>query len=397
MELAVNKRAPRFIAAMLIAAVCFGGRAGAQSIPSGWAASDIGPVGAAGGSSGSGGSFTVTGAGADIWSTGDAFHYVYTTLAGDGSIVARVATVEPVADWTKAGVMMRESLSRGSAQALMLVSANKGLAFQRRLSTNGTSISTPGGTGKAPAYVKLTRTGSTFTAFRSADGVAWTTVDSSTISMAATIYVGLAVSSHITGTLATATFESTSVTVSAPPTPTPTTETLVFFRHGEKPSGGYGQITCQGLQRALALPAVLTRQFGNPHYLFASNPSATIVDPAGTFSYVRPLATIEPTAIRLGLPVNTQFGYADIAGLQSELLSSAYASSTVFISWEHLKLQQLVQNIMNAYGSGVTVPAWPSGDFDSLYIVRLTKSGGTTTAQFEHDFEGLNNLPTTCP
>ena len=58
---------------------------------------------------------------------------------------------------------------------------------------------------------------------------------------------------------------------------------------------------------------------------------------------------------------------------------------------------KVVQNIMNAYSSGVTVPAWPSGDFDSLYVVRLTNTSGVVTAQFEHAYEGLNNLPTTCP
>ena len=120
-------------------------------------------------------------------------------------------------------------------------------------------------------------------------------------------------------------------------------------------------------------------------------------DAAGSFYYVRPLATIEPTAIRLGMPVNAQYGYTDIAALQTELTSTAYASATVFVSWEHLKLQELVQNLMNAYGSGVIVPAWPSTDYDSIYVVRLTNSGGTITAQFEHDFEGLDGLPTTCP
>jgi len=391
----VTKKNIRFMA-MLFVAVCWQGQASAQSLPSGWAAIDIGTVGAVGSSSStSGEAFTVSGAGADIWSTADAFQYAYTTLTGDGSIVSRVTTVEHVADWTKAGVMMRETLSRGSRHAFMLVSANKGLSFQRRVATNGVSTSTSGGAGTAPAFVKLTRTGNTFTAFRSADGVAWTTVGSETIAMAATLYVGLAVTSHTAGTLATATFDSAAVTRLSPTTPT--TETLVFFRHGEKPAGGYGQITCQGLQRALALPDVLTRQFGTPDYLFAPNPVPKVSDPAGSFYYVRPLATIEPTAIKLGMPVNAQYGFTEIGAVQNELLSSVYASATIFIAWEHLKLRELVQNLMNAFASGVTVPAWPSGDYDSLYVVRLTNNGGSVTAQFEHDFEGLNNLPTTCP
>ena len=72
------------------------------------------------------------GAGADVWGTADAFNYAYTPLSGDGSITARVATVSSEANWVKAGVMIRGSLSPSSAQAFMLVSHAKGIAFQRR-------------------------------------------------------------------------------------------------------------------------------------------------------------------------------------------------------------------------------------------------------------------------
>jgi len=367
--------------------------AAAQSLPPGWSSSDIGTVGAAGSASSSGGTFTVAGAGADIWGTADAFRFVYTTLTGDGTIVARVATVQNVAAWTKAGVMVRETLSPSSRQGLMLVSPGKGLAFQRRVDTAGVSTNT-GVTGTAPYFVRLARTGSTITASVSPDGATWSVVGSDIIAMTPTIYVGLAVSSHVPGTPATATFNSVAVTPASSAT---TTETLVFLRHGEKPSGGYGQITCQGLQRALALPGVLTSRYGNPQYIFAPNPTEMVPDAAGSFYYVRPIATIEPTAIRLGLPLNTRYGYSDIAGLEAELTSAAYASSTVFVAWEHQFLQRAVQDIMDRYGSGVIVPAWASGDFDSLYVVRITRANGATSAQFIHDYEGLNGLPTTCP
>jgi hypothetical protein len=380
------------VSAIVLCAVV---RLSAQSLPTGWAAKDIGAVGLPGNSYESVGVFTVTGDGADIWGSVDAFQFAYMTLAGDGYIVARVAAVEHVADWTKAGVMMRETLSAGSRHAFMVVPAARGLIFQRRLSTNGTSTSVSGGAGPAPAYVKLTRSGNTFTGYRSADGVSWTIVGSDVVSMASTIYVGLAVTSHSYGVAATATFDS--VAVGASVSPTKTIETMVFFRHGEKPSGGYGQLTCQGLQRALALHATLTRQFGTPQYLFAPNPVPKVNDSAGSFYYVRPLATIEPTAIRLGMPVNAQYGHTDITGLQTELLSTTYASATVFISWEHIKLQQLVQNLMNQYGGGYLVPTWAGTDYDSIYVVRLTRDGAVTTATFEHHYEGLNGMPTTCP
>ena len=368
----------------------------AQSLPSGWATTDIGTPGAVGSASGTGESFTVTGAGADIWGRADAFRYVYMALTGDGSIVAEVTGVQFAHEWTKAAVMMRATLSPGSPHAMMVVSANKGLAFQRRVAASGLSTHTSGGAGQAPQFVRLVRTGNLFTASRSADGTTWTVVGSDTVAMPSTIYVGLAVTSHVSGVTATATFASVHVTGDSAPPPV-TTQTIVFFRHGEKPSGGYGQITCQGLRRALALPDVLIGRFGDAQYIFAPNPSPKITDPAGSFHYVRPLATVEPTAIRLGLPVNAQYGFLDIGGLQNELLSPTYATATIFVSWEHVKLVEVVQNIMNFYDSGVTVPLWTSGDYDSLYVVRLANSNGTITAHFERDFEGLNNLPATGP
>lgn len=365
----------------------------AQSLPSGWSTVDVGAVGATGSASGSGGSFTVSGAGADVWGTADAFRFAYTSLTGDGTIVAQVTSVQYVASWTKAGVMIRETLDPSSRHAFMLVSAGKGLAFQRRVATGGLSTSTAGPVATAPYFVKLTRAGTTITAYASADGAAWTFVGSDSFSnLPSTVYVGLAVSSHVAGTLATATFASTAVV----PAPT-STETLVFMRHGEKPSGGYGQLSCQGLQRALALPSVLTSRYGAAQYVFAPNPAVMIPDPAGSFYYVRPVTTVEPTAIRLVLPVNVHYGYTDATGMQAELTQDAYAGTTVYIAWEHDYLVTIVQDIMNAYGSGVTVPAWTSGDYDSLYVVRITRSSSGTTAQFEHDYEGLNNLSTSCP
>jgi hypothetical protein len=50
-------------------------------------------------------------------------------------------------------------------------------------------------------------------------------------------------------------------------------ETIVVVRHGEKPSAGLGQLDCQGLNRALALPAVIAETFGRPSAVFAPNPA----------------------------------------------------------------------------------------------------------------------------
>jgi regulation of enolase protein 1 (concanavalin A-like superfamily) len=184
----------------------------AQSLPPGWTNADIGSVGASGSASGSGTTFTLHGAGADIWGTADGFHYVYQPLTGDGAIVARVASLDHTHDWAKAGVMMRESLAPDSRHAITLVSARRGLAFQRRVTTGGASAHTGGLAAGAPHWVRLARSGDVFTAQTSADGVSWRTVGTERISMAATIYVGLAVTSHTTATTAASRFEQVAVT-----------------------------------------------------------------------------------------------------------------------------------------------------------------------------------------
>ena len=96
--------------------------------------------------------------------------------------------------------------------------------------------------------------------------------------------------------------------------------TLVMIRHGEKPEAGLGQLSCQGLNRALALPDVLLARFGRPAALYAPNPGVVTTDFGRSYNYIRPLATIEPTAIRLGLPVDTRWGLNELAPLEQELL-----------------------------------------------------------------------------
>ena len=158
------------------------------------------------------GTYSVKGSGTDVWGTADQFHYAYTSLTGDGSIIARVTSIPAnVNAWVKAGVMIRESLSASSAHGFMLVSASKGLAFQRRPATAGASVSTAGTLSAAPRWVKLQRNGNLFTSYESADGVNWTVVGTETIPMGPSVLIGLAVTSHTTAAAATCTFENVSI------------------------------------------------------------------------------------------------------------------------------------------------------------------------------------------
>ena len=185
-------------------------------LPTGWQGTDIGGVGQVGSSGASGGTFTVRGAGADIWGTSDAFHFAYRTITGDADVVARVATAIGANPWTKAGVMIRDSVAANSAHAFMLVSTGRGLAFQRRVVTGGTSTHTGSDMGTAPRWARLSRRGNTFTASVSMDGNAWTVVGSDTIPMSGDVHVGLAVTSHDVSQLATATFDNVAVRTPLP-------------------------------------------------------------------------------------------------------------------------------------------------------------------------------------
>ncbi|MFT4111848.1 hypothetical protein [Silvibacterium sp.] len=181
-------------------------------------------------------------------------------------------------------------------------------------------------------------------------------------------------------------------------------ETIVLIRHGEIATGGLGQLSCKGFDRSLLLPQVFARKFGTPDAIFAPNPSVQVHEgPAKAgYSYVRPLATIEPTAIRLGLPVNTQYGYSDVAALQTAVTSSAYAKSTVFIAWEHGYAHRFAKNLLTAYGVDPSVvPTWAESDFDMIYVFHIEPpaAGGSGAGQltFEVEHEGLNeSLESAC-
>jgi len=198
------------------------------TLPSPWQNADIGAVGVAGSASESGGTFTVRGAGADIWNAADAFQFVYQPLTGDGQIVSRVASVQNVHIWTKAGVMIRNTLAANSAYAFMLVSAANGVRFQSRATAGAAATSVVGAAAAAPYWVKVVRSGGTITGFQSPDGVTWSQVGAATIALGSTAFVGLAVTSHNASTAATATFDGVAVSAgggggSTGPVPSPWT------------------------------------------------------------------------------------------------------------------------------------------------------------------------------
>jgi ABC-type transport system involved in multi-copper enzyme maturation permease subunit len=125
----------------------------------------------------------------------DSFYFVHQPLAGDGSITARVSsltgsehgaqagtanqtpalTAGGVQPWTKAGLIIKASMSQGSAYAAIMVTGGHGVRMQYNYTGD---IAGPAATVSttSPQWLRLTRTGSTITGYASTDGNTWTTV-----------------------------------------------------------------------------------------------------------------------------------------------------------------------------------------------------------------------------
>jgi hypothetical protein len=183
-----------------------------------WQWRDIGATGIPGSTIYSNGEFAMAGSGADIWGTADAFRFAYVAVTGNCSVVARVVGVQNTDAWAKAGVMIRASLAANAPHAYVSVTPGNGVAFQYRTTTGGSSSSgNTTGLG-APYWIRLVRTGNTFTGYRSPNGVNWTQQGTTTITMGTTVYVGLALTSHNNSLACAASFDNVSVP-NWPPTP----------------------------------------------------------------------------------------------------------------------------------------------------------------------------------
>ena len=179
------------------------------------------------------------------------------------------------------------------------------------------------------------------------------------------------------------------------------TQTLIFLRHAEKPEGGLGQLNCQGLNRAIELSSLLPEKFGKADYVFAANPTRNVEEGEldNSYSYIRPLMTISPAAIKLGLPVNIEFSANDTSDLARELIEDKYHNATIYTAWSHGYLPELINKVAGkAVGEKQTITDdWASGDFDSLYVLTLTWHNGKASLQSHSYKQGLDNGKATCP
>jgi hypothetical protein len=130
---------------------------------------------------------------------------------------------------------------------------------------------------------------------------------------------------------------------------------LVFIRHAEKPVEG-NNLSCQGINRAMKLPAVLYEKFGRPQWLLVPS-----VDLGVTTTTARMFQTITPFAVKYNLSINTKFLVENKKKVAKYLLKR---KGTVIITWEHNMIPKIVQ----ALGINGNLD-WPGEDYDSIWIV----------------------------
>jgi hypothetical protein len=160
----------------------------------------------------------MTGSGADIWAVNgveaDEFHFAYKILTGEGSIIAKVESMQNTNEWAKAGVMIRETLDPESAHAMVVVTPEQGVSFQRRFVTAGTSTHEASTGITAPHWVKIERTlGGSITAYHSVNGTTWQTLGTpQNIQMNTNVHIGLALTAHDPALTCEAVFSNVTIT-----------------------------------------------------------------------------------------------------------------------------------------------------------------------------------------
>lgn len=177
-----------------------------------FASEDIGNPTLAGSASLSSGTYTVSGAGNDIYNTSDQFRFLHQSVSGDERIVARVTAVQNTHAFAKAGVMFRDDTTAGGRNVDLVLTPTSGVQFLYRSSIGGaTTANTPISGFLAPYWLRLERHSGVFTGWQSPDGTAWYRTGSIGVTMSDPAQVGLAVTSHNASVLNTSTFDNVSV------------------------------------------------------------------------------------------------------------------------------------------------------------------------------------------
>ena len=153
-------------------------------------------------------SYRMSGGGADIWGTADAFSFTWLPITGDATLTADIAFTKPLAyPISKAVLMIRQNIDPGAAYADVAIHGDGHITLQYRSTYGGETKDTvlPA---HGPTRSRIVRKGKTFTAYAvSADGHVGTP-SSIDIPLQDPVYIGIGVGSHNAKALQTVTFSN---------------------------------------------------------------------------------------------------------------------------------------------------------------------------------------------
>ncbi|MDA3894478.1 MAG: Ig-like domain-containing protein [Salinivirgaceae bacterium] len=177
-----------------------------------WLSKDIGNVNNSGSLTCANNKITIEASGSDIWDSNDGFTYAYQAIEGNCEIIAKVESLEAEHEWAKAGLLIRENLSAGSANMFIGMTLQHGIGYQSRFEQNDGSNGFGGKEDAAiPYWIKLKREGNNFTGSVSADGKKWEDFSTEEIAMGKRVYVGLGVTSHNNSEMGKAVFSNAKI------------------------------------------------------------------------------------------------------------------------------------------------------------------------------------------
>lgn len=148
---------------------------------------------------------------------------------------------------------------------------------------------------------------------------------------------------------------------------------IVFIRHAEKPLKG-DNLNCQGINRSLKLPAVITTKFGVPDKIFV--PGLGLGEAT---RHSRMFQTVVPLAAKYNLTVNSSRIEKDSLGLAADLKSR---TGVILVVWEHGGIPPIVRSL----GVKQDNLKWPDDDYDSIWIVAF-KNGITSLVRDKENID----------
>jgi fibronectin type 3 domain-containing protein len=297
--------------------------------PSGspWIDADIGAP--AGGGAGfiSGRNATVLGGGANIATTSDQFNFLYQPLSGDGDIIAHVTSFDGTNTLAKAGVMIRSSLAV-NAPFVDVVFQPETTDFMYRTTTasNSTEVNGPD---TGADWVRVVRSGSTFTGYYSATGAAgsWISLGSTSVGMGTNVFIGLVVSARDNTLLAKATFDHVTINTPGNTAPTivnaasasPTAVTGTFTNVSALGADNAGEANLVYSWSAIG-PAPVS--FSNNETNLGKNSVATFSQ-VGTYNLTVTITDTGNRSVTSSVAVTVQSTLNGIAGVSSSMLAGS--------------------------------------------------------------------------